>query len=179
MANGAEAAWIEGANILAPDTLLALINHCKGAQILSRPTPPELHVAANGNIPDFADVKGQDTAKRALEIAAAGGHNVLMSGPPGSGKSMLAARLRSVMPPLTPMEALEVSMIQSLACTLADGAITRTRPYRDPHHSASQPALVGGGHRAKPGEISLAQHWRLYASRWKPARQRLYAPIIM
>jgi magnesium chelatase family protein len=158
---GPEAAWISDASIIAPDTLLGLINHFKGTQVLSPPVAP---LAANDTTryPDFSDVKGQETAKRALEIAAAGGHNVLMIGPPGSGKSMLASRLPGILPALSPMEALEASMIQSIAGTLTNGNIIRTRPYRDPHHSASQPALVGGGHKAKPGEISLAHHGVLF-----------------
>jgi magnesium chelatase family protein len=102
------------------------------------------------------DIKGQETAKRALEVAAAGGHNLLMIGPPGSGKSMLAARLPGILPPLDPAEALEVSMIHSLAGSLSEGRLIRKRPFRDPHHSASLPALVGGGLRARPGEVSLA-----------------------
>ncbi len=106
--------------------------------------------------PDLADIKGQESAKRALEIAAAGGHNLLMTGPPGAGKSMLASRLPGILPPLTPAEALEVSMIHSLAGTLEEGGILRARPFRDPHHSASLPALIGGGPRARPGEVSLA-----------------------
>jgi magnesium chelatase family protein len=159
---GIEAAWIEGAHILAPDHLLSLVNHFKGVQILTSPTPPLESSVHALNLPDFSDVRGQDTAKRALEIAAAGGHNVLMCGPPGSGKSMLAARLPSILPPLSPMEALEISMIHSLDGGLSNGEIIRIRPYRDPHHSASQPALIGGGHRAKPGEISLAHHGVLF-----------------
>jgi magnesium chelatase family protein len=106
--------------------------------------------------PDLAQVKGQEVAKRALEIAAAGGHNLLMSGPPGSGKSLLAACLAGILPPLQPSEALEVSMVASVAGELTGGRIRRRRPFRSPHHSASMPALVGGGLRVRPGEISLA-----------------------
>jgi magnesium chelatase family protein len=141
--------------------LLQIINHIKGSQVLSRPEA-KLGDGARVRIPDLSDVKGQETAKRALEIAAAGGHNMLMVGPPGSGKSMLASTLPGILPPLSPREALEVSMIHSLAGTLPDGGLIRTRPFRDPHHSASLPALVGGGHRVKPGEISLAHHGVLF-----------------
>ena len=151
---GGEAAWAGSIEILAPATLLALINHFKGTQVLSPPSP---RVEADGPEPlDLKDIKGQETAKRALELAAAGGHNLIMTGPPGSGKSMLAARLPGLLPPLDPAEALEVSMIHSVAGLLHDGRLMRHRPFRDPHHSASLPALIGGGTRAKPGEISLA-----------------------
>lgn len=160
---GSEAAWAGDIEILAPRDLLALINHIKGVQVLSPPQarlPDAENVQAYG--PDMRDVRGQETAKRAIEIAAAGGHNLLMSGPPGSGKSMLARCLPGILPPLSPREALEVSMIHSLAGTLPEGGLLRARPYRDPHHSASLPALVGGGGRPKPGEISLAHHGVLF-----------------
>jgi magnesium chelatase family protein len=111
---------------------------------------------------DLSDIKGQESGKRALEVAAAGGHNLLMIGPPGSGKSMLAARLPTILPTLTPAELLEVSMIASVAGEIADGALTNRRPFRAPHHSASMPALVGGGLRARPGEVSLAHHGVLF-----------------
>jgi magnesium chelatase family protein len=153
---GGEAAWAGEMEILAADGLLALINHFKGSLILSPPEPRLVDADAAAGPADLADVKGQETAKRALEIAAAGGHNMLMVGPPGSGKSLLAARLPGLLPPLKADEALEVSMIQSLAGTLPGGGISKTRPFRDPHHSASTAALVGGGRRARPGEISLA-----------------------
>ncbi|MBF0327288.1 MAG: YifB family Mg chelatase-like AAA ATPase [Alphaproteobacteria bacterium] len=151
---GPEAAWAGDVEILAPASLLALINHFKGTQVLSRPVPRLEDEAAP--LPDLKDVKGQETAKRALEVAAAGGHNLLMIGPPGSGKSMLAARLPGLLPPLSAAEALEVSQIHSVAGQLAGGRLLRRRPFRDPHHSASVPALVGGGQRARPGEVSLA-----------------------
>jgi magnesium chelatase family protein len=153
-ANGPEAAWVDELEVVAPESLIALVNHFKGTQVA---TPPHPQLTADGVAgPDLKEVKGQESAKRALEIAAAGGHNLLMIGPPGAGKSMLAQRLPGLLPPLSPDEALEVSMIHSLAGTLPDGGLLRRRPFRDPHHSASLPALVGGGARARPGEVSLA-----------------------
>jgi magnesium chelatase family protein len=161
---GGEAAWAgTDVEILAPQNLLQLINHIKGTQMLSR---PEAKTARDNKkqrfMPDLSRVKGQETAKRALEVAAAGGHNLLLIGPPGAGKSMLASCLPGILPPLSAREALEVSMIHSLAGTLPEGGLMTTRPFRDPHHSASLPALVGGGHKVKPGEISLAHRGVLF-----------------
>jgi magnesium chelatase family protein len=158
--NGGEAAWAGDLPILAAPSLLALINHFKGQAVLPRPTARLIE--EDSRAPDLADVKGQETAKRALEVAASGGHNLLMIGPPGSGKSMLAARLPGLLPALSPEEALEVSMIASVAGALENGRISKRRPFRDPHHSASLPALVGGGLRARPGEISLAHRGVLF-----------------
>lgn len=162
---GGEAAWAgEHLDILAPGDLLQLINHIKGSQVLSRPVARVVPAASGAGFsgPDLSQVRGQESARRALEITAAGGHNMLMAGPPGSGKSLLAACLPGILPPLTAREALEISLIHSLAGTLPDGGLVQTRPFRDPHHSASLPALVGGGAKAKPGEISLAHNGVLF-----------------
>src|SRR4051794_22827235 len=158
-AGGSEAAWASpDIQIIAASSLIQIANHFKGTQVLSRPSP-RVHELSESQL-DLRDIKGQESAKRALEIAAAGGHHLLMIGSPGAGKSMLAARLPSILPPLSPSELLEVSMIASVAGEIRDGALTARRPFRSPHHSASMAALTGGGIRAKPGEISLAHQGR-------------------
>ncbi len=158
---GQEAAWAGDMEIIAPKNLLQFLNHIKGTQILSIPKV-NTERKDNKKYPDLKNVKGQETAKRALEIAATGGHNLLFIGPPGTGKSMMSSCLPGILPPLSAKEALEVSMIHSLAGNLPEGGLIRERPYRSPHHSASQPALVGGGQKAKPGEISLAHKGILF-----------------
>ncbi len=157
---GAEAAWVDATAVLAAASLDDAVAHFNGRAPISPAAPGE--VAAEAGIRDLADVRGQERAKRALEIAAAGRHHLLMVGTPGSGKSMLAARLPGLLPPLSPAEALETSMIQSLAGTLREGGISRTRPYCDPHHTASPAAIIGGGKGAKPGQISLAHNGVLF-----------------
>ncbi|RVT94811.1 YifB family Mg chelatase-like AAA ATPase [Sphingomonas crocodyli] len=154
VAQGPEAAWAGSVEVIAAPDLLSLIGHFKGGSPLPTPKPGEATVPAP--IADLKQVKGQETAKRALEIAAAGGHNLLFSGPPGAGKSLMAACLPGILPDLTPAEALEVSMVASVAGELNEGRLIRARPFRSPHHSASMAALVGGGLRVRPGEVSLA-----------------------
>ena len=159
--SGPEAAWAgDDLEIIAPENLLALVNHLGGFQLCTRPVPRRQSDPAG--LPDLSEVRGQEVARRALEVAAAGGHNLLMVGPPGAGKSMLAARLPSILPPLNARELLDVSMIQSIAGELANGALSDRRPFRAPHHSASMAALVGGGLRVRPGEASLAHNGVLF-----------------
>ena len=157
---GSEAVWAGLKDILAASSLLQIINFFQGNGNI--PFPVAKRRESSHAVADLKDVRGQETAKRALEIAAAGAHNLIMSGPPGAGKSMLAARLPSILPPMTTAEAIETSMIHSVAGELKDGSISFERPFRDPHHSASTPALVGGGRKARPGEISLAHNGVLF-----------------
>jgi magnesium chelatase family protein len=147
-------------DILAPGDLIQIANHFKGSQLLARPRPAIREASGPGL--DLAEICGQESAKRALEIAAAGGHNLLFIGPPGAGKSMLAQRLPSILPQLSPAELLEISMIQSIAGVISGGKLSADRPFRAPHHSASMAALVGGGTRARPGEVSLAHNGVLF-----------------
>jgi len=157
--NAAEAALVEGAVVYPAKTLLQVAAHLAGRELIA----PEISQPATiaPHYPDMSEVKGQEQAKRALEIAAAGGHSVLMIGPPGTGKSMLAARFPGILPQMTEREALESAALQSL-----DGSFDvrrwKTRPYRAPHHTASGVALVGGGSNPRPGEISMAMHGILF-----------------
>ncbi|QDC11486.1 YifB family Mg chelatase-like AAA ATPase [Oceanicola sp. D3] len=159
-ASGAEAAWVGAAEVIAAASLGAVVRHYTGDAPIEPSQPGEVQDRAAGK--DLRDVKGQERAKRALEVAAAGRHHLLMVGPPGSGKSMLAARLPGILPPLTPREALSTSTVHSLAGLLQEGGISRAAPYRAPHHTASMAAVVGGGRQAKPGEVSLAHNGVLF-----------------
>lgn len=158
--SGAEAAWVDATRVFATKSLLAIIQHLTG----QAPREPAIarQISPKSSVLDMAEVRGQERAKRALEIATAGRHHVFMVGPPGSGKSMMAARMASILPPLSAMEALETSMIQSVAGLLESDGIQSTRPFREPHHTASMAAIVGGGKGAKPGEISLAHNGILF-----------------
>lgn len=157
---GAEAAWVGATQVLGAATLDEVVRHYTGQAPITPSEAGEVSPPQHGR--DLADVKGQERAKRALEIAAAGRHHLLMVGSPGSGKSMLAARLPSILPPLSAVEALETSMIHSLAGLLSEGGISRQRPFCEPHHTASMAAIVGGGRGAKPGQISLAHNGVLF-----------------
>ncbi|WP_444667234.1 YifB family Mg chelatase-like AAA ATPase [Cereibacter changlensis] len=157
---GAEAAWVGATEVLAAASLAEVVRHYTGQAPLTPAEAGEVILPPQGR--DMAEVKGQERAKRALEIAAAGRHHALLVGSPGSGKSMLAARLPGILPPLSAAEALETSMIHSLAGLLTEGGISRARPFREPHHTASMAAIVGGGRSAKPGEISLAHNGVLF-----------------
>jgi len=160
--NAAEAALVPGIKIIPVGSLLALVLHLEGTRVI-KPTPHALpELSAPEWETDFAAIRGQPTAKRVLTIAAAGGHNVLLSGPPGSGKTMLSHALPGILPPLTYNEALETTRIYSAAGLLTGGGLISTRPFRHPHHSASAVAMVGGGASARPGEISLAHRGVLF-----------------
>ncbi|MGJ5620348.1 YifB family Mg chelatase-like AAA ATPase [Sulfitobacter sp. MF3-043] len=159
-ASGAEAAWVGSAQVIAAASLGDVVRHYTGQVPLSPAEPGEVSNPPHAR--DLRDVKGQERAKRALEIAAAGRHHLMFVGTPGSGKSMLAARLPSILPPLTASEALSTSMIHSLAGLLDEGGISRARPFREPHHTASMAAIIGGGRQAKPGEVSLAHNGVLF-----------------
>jgi magnesium chelatase family protein len=176
---GAEAAWVGAATVIAAPSLAAVIRHYTGAAVIAPAEAGE--VVADASARDLFEVKGQERAKRALEIAAAGRHHMLMVGTPGSGKSMLAARLPGLLPPMTAAEALETSMIHSLAGLLDEGGISRTRPFMEPHHTASMPAIVGGGKGAKPGQISLAHNGVLFMDEFpeyaRPVLETLRQPI--
>ncbi|WP_120499680.1 YifB family Mg chelatase-like AAA ATPase [Roseovarius sp. EL26] len=178
-ASGAEAAWVDAAQVIGAVNLADVIRHYTGQSPLPPSTPGE--VLQDASARDLRDVKGQERAKRALEIAAAGRHHLMMVGSPGSGKSMLAARMPGILPPLDASEALETSMIHSLAGLIDEGGINRTRPFREPHHTASMAAIVGGGRRAGPGEISLAHNGVLFMDEFpefsRPVLETLRQPI--
>lgn len=160
-ANAREAALVPGVSVYAPPDLAAAVAHLTGRARLPAyrepaPAPAEKPHSAAAQAPDLAEVRGQALPRRALEVAAAGRHNLLLTGPPGAGKSMLARRLPGVLPPLTDQEAIEVTRVHSSAGRLPGGGLMRAPPFRQPHHSGSEAGVVGGGSVARPGEASLA-----------------------
>jgi magnesium chelatase family protein len=159
--NAAEASLLSDVDVRVARTLAEVCAHLRGVDSLPAPAPAAVE-AIDASTPDLADVRGQLHARRALEIAAAGGHHLLMIGPPGTGKSMLAARLSGILPPLAETEAIEACAVRSVAREPFDVHTWRQRPYRAPHHTASGVALVGGGSHPRPGEISLAHHGVLF-----------------
>ncbi|MDQ6994141.1 MAG: YifB family Mg chelatase-like AAA ATPase [Mariprofundaceae bacterium] len=180
--NAKEAALVEGLDILPAASLLSVAQHITAYASL---TPYVLETLDDADLMekhlDLADVRGQEQAKRALEIAAAGGHNVLMSGSPGVGKSMLAARLPGILPPLTMSQRLEVARIYSIANNQTRSPLSNQPPFRSPHHTSSDVALIGGGSRPKPGEISLAHTGVLFLDELpefkRPALEVLRQPL--
>ena len=176
---GPEAAWVDADNVLPAPSLKALIDHMTGAAPLPAARSARLPAAASPLC--LSEVRGQARAKRALEIAAAGRHHLFLVGPPGAGKSMLAQRLPSILPPLSAAESLETSMIHSLAGTLPEGGVLQTRPFQEPHHTASVAAIAGGGKRAGPGQISLAHNGVLFMDEFpefpRPVLETLRQPI--
>jgi magnesium chelatase family protein len=176
---GAEAAWVGATEVLAAGSLAEVVAHFTGRKSLPVAEAGEVVTGPTG--PDLRDVKGQERAKRALEIAAAGRHHMLMVGSPGSGKSMLARRMAGILPPMSAIEALETSMIHSIAGLLSEGGITRTRPFQDPHHTASPAAITGGGKGAKPGQVSLAHNGVLFMDEFpefpRPVLETLRQPM--
>jgi len=160
--NGAEAALASGADALIADSLLAVCAHLAGRCELPRAQAATQCAPTIAHAPDLADVRGQQQARRALEVAAAGAHNLLLIGPPGTGKTMLAGRLAGILPPLEESEALELAAVRSVAGHGLDVASWKLRAFRAPHHTASGVALVGGGSQPRPGEISLAHHGVLF-----------------